>query len=166
MCFSDHVGAKNEYFECYKMYHGTYKELKMVKPHMSALIGCPAVYGTPYKKWAVLFSVDWNDDDFEVGFQNGLAYIQEMYCGAFERLKKGGFVCTLLDGKFENHPRLGLQGVEFISRTECRVDSCEFISSVWEWLVANEGFNLIYADPKHCTDENEEALHKESPPCR
>lgn len=76
------------------------------------------------------------DADLDIGFINDEPYVEEVYAGAFDLLKRvSGYIYTLDGAPFHSDPRLGMLEHEFISEHSVPIISTETVCDVWEALI-------------------------------
>ena len=121
---------------------------KTLIPHATRVLeGEKAVFAADSKDFAVAFIGDQHDSDIVFGRwsdQQNHKMI-EQYPGAFDRLKKPGWIYYVDSADFSGDPRLGLR-VEFISKTEVSILGREFIPDAYEWLKKSTLIDLVPFD--------------------
>lgn len=111
--------GRNERTEEY-YYHGSSVLVEgKLEPRPSKVIeGDSAVFATNDLSTALMFIGTWSDADISYGTYNGVHHAVELHPGAFDLLKKPGYIYLLDPKYFKSDPRLGLQEKEFISCEE------------------------------------------------
>lgn len=98
------------------MYHGSPRQLSVLEARPSGLLDDERViYGTNRLDIAVFMAAHVSDAHIEFGSVNGKLYALEKYEGAFEKLKKQGYVYVVSADTFVSDKRLGLKHHEFVS---------------------------------------------------
>ena len=98
------------------MYHGSPRQLSVLEARPSGLLNEESViYGTNRLDIAVFMAAHVSDAHIEFGSVNGRLYALEKYEGAFEKLKKQGYVYVVSANTFFSDDRLGLKHHEFVS---------------------------------------------------
>lgn len=132
-------------------YHGSpYKlnngESLQIRP--SAVIDNEkAVFATNRQSFAVVFAATWTDVDIEFGFDEheaDIPYIKEQYPDAFRVFNVPGWIYTVEKGYFENDSRLGMQGYEFISRTNVPIISARYVKNIWLEILREKNITLKF----------------------
>lgn len=144
---SDIVPFFSEY-----LFHGTSKAIEgnyLIPKPSYVLEGEEAVFATNRFDFAVLFSANWTDKDFEFGIVNGKAYCMEMYPNAFDILRKASGIVYLVEKEyFGSDERLGMKDHEFISKQKVHINSFVKIPNIWEELISKSMINFITFDEK------------------
>ena len=119
-------------------YHGSpVAGLQQVYPSPSPVLhGEAAVFGTPNRTAAALFSQRWSNDDFQFGAYGNRYYLKEMYKGAFRRklAGKSGSVYTV-SGLFRKDSRL--PSFERVSSEPVKVLREERVDDILQMLKAS-----------------------------
>jgi hypothetical protein len=106
------------------LYHGSEKHLEYLVPMPSRVLGGErAVFATPYRWIAIVFSKRWSDSDFsDFGSTTNLAtgekewILEEARPGAFDEIFRGNaWLYTLPARDFHGDVRLGMPNVELIN---------------------------------------------------
>lgn len=119
-------------------YHGSSNKLEgdYLEPRPSKVIeGEEAVFATNEKYVSLVFIPKWSDCDLTFGFHNGKPMLMEVYAGAFDLLKNvSGYIYYVDPENFKKDKRLGMQGVEFISKKNEKILKKEVIEDVYAEL--------------------------------
>jgi hypothetical protein len=98
------------------MYHGSSLELSILEARPSGLLdGDSVIYGTNRLDIAVFMAARVSDLHIEFGTVNKKLYALEKHEGAFDKLKKPGYIYVVSADSFVSDSRLGLQHHEFVS---------------------------------------------------
>jgi len=100
------------------LYHGSPQKLTHLEPRPSRVLNNErAVFATPSRLMAILFSRPYKDEDIELGIVNDTAYMREARPKSFEQLLRGpSYLHTLNPRGFYSDNRL--MEIERISRQE------------------------------------------------
>jgi hypothetical protein len=127
------------------LYHGSNKKLDCLSPSPSKVInGENAVFATNRRWLALCFIAKFEDSDIELGYINGIPYIEELKENAFESLKVPGYIYTVPSNNFISDDRLGIQNMEFISTVETNIVETEEIDDVYKELKNTEVYMIPY----------------------
>src|SRR5690606_14420504 len=99
-----------------RLYHGSPHKLDHLEPRPSRVLNNErAVFATPSRLMAILFSRPYKDEDIELGIVNDTAYMREARPKSFEQLLRGpSYLHTLNPRGFYSDNRL--MEIERISR--------------------------------------------------
>ena len=114
------------------------------------------VFATNTYSFAVVFAAKWTDLDIEFGFDESddNPYIKEQYPDAFCVFNVPGWIHVVDKAPFKNDARLGLQGYEFISRTEVPIIDTHYIKNVLLEILRRRDIKLkFYKEPLPRTDD-------------
>ena len=127
------------------LYHGSNKKLNCLLPSSSKVInGENAVFATNRRWLALCFIAKFEDSDIELGYINGIPYIEELKENAFELLKVHGYIYTVSSIGFVSDDRLGIKNMEFIRKIKTNIVETEEIVDVYEALKNTEVYMIPY----------------------
>lgn len=125
-------------------YHGSpYYIINQIQPMANELVDNEfVVFASNDNLLAVLFSINWTDDDFILGNANGTYFMMEQYDGALDILKTSGYLYTI-DGDFQHDSRLGLKNIEFVSKKPANIIDTTKITNVYDYIIKSHNIKLI-----------------------
>lgn len=133
------------------LYHGSSKDLDILKPMASKVIdGEAAVFATNAKFLAIIFiASNATDSDIDIGFIHDVPYILEQWPGAFDKFLKGraGYLYYVNAENFHSDKRLGMHNHEFISNNDEKILKKERIEDIYEALLKTD-VNIVDYDSK------------------
>lgn len=112
-----------------RLYHGSPKELKVLKPHYSRIVGMEVVYASQFKGVALCFAgKQWTDLDLDLGEINGVIHLKELKPDAFDAFDCSGYLYRFNAEGFETHDNLAsFEVIGFKPITDIRQESIENI---------------------------------------
>jgi hypothetical protein len=136
---------KNEITYTY-LYHGSKTKINdKLEPKPSGVLeGESAVFAVCDRVWAALFIGEWLDSDLSVSLYDGKRVIREYYSNAFDLLKKQGFIYRVKSDGFKSDVRLGLNGIEFISKKPKKIEETEHVPNAYEILSSDKDTVLLH----------------------
>lgn len=127
------------------LFHGTPAKITdPLEPRPSHLLdGKKVVFGTWSRIIALIAATRVGDNDLHYGFDGeGFApYVEEAHPEAFKILDRGGY--TIDAEGFEDDPRLGLKGVEFINQGAVPTVEEEYIPNIRSALEAYSELKFV-----------------------
>jgi hypothetical protein len=140
------------------LYHGNVNRIEVIQPgSFNVIDGDKAVFATPLRWLALAFIPSWNDSDIELGFSNEEGFLLEKKKNAFSVFETAGYLHQVSGRDFHSDPRLGLQGMEFISDQSVTVDEIEEIENV-RVALHREQVTMIPYDIAIAVHENPDLL--------
>ncbi len=129
-------------------YHGSKTKIEgYLKPMPSRVIDNEkAVFATPSKTLALIYSCKWNDSDIELGRVNGKLVIREQYPNAFDLLKNDGYIYEFSSDGFQTDKRLGMKNDEFINYNKVKILKTYKVSNVLTQIKKLKEVTLITID--------------------
>ena len=127
-------------------FHGSTINIKneILKPKSSNVIDNEkAVFATNNKSLSVLFMAKWDDSHIQAGFYNNTLIVEEIYDGAFDKLKVSGYIYYVDPKQFKNDKRLGMQGYEFISNETVKILKRVEIKNAYNYLKRQKDIKLV-----------------------
>jgi hypothetical protein len=120
-------------------YHGTTIDIKdKLIPRPSKVIDNEkAVFATNNIMLATIFISNFKNQDIDLSKYGGKWFLIEQRPNAFKELlkNKSGIIYHLDSSSFSNDKRLGLQGIEFISKTPVKILKKKVIKDIWKCIL-------------------------------
>lgn len=106
------------------------------------------VFGTPSRWLALVFSARDLSDNLDFGFAGDVPYIAEKCTGAFDALKRPGYIHVVSAEGFRSDTRLGMARHEFVNPLATAVTECERVDNVLDDLRRFPGLRLVAAEER------------------